>query len=72
MHPCPEDKQTHDHIQRLGMMTGASSGGGFTREANHFLPLTPLRELAPSHPKREGSAMLQATVYWLRVEEVIA
>ena len=33
--------------------------------------LIPLRELAPSHPKRENSTMAQATDDWLRVEEVI-
>lgn len=55
----------------LRVMTGGSSEEGFTRAAHHFLPLTPLRELAPSHPKRESPAMTQATDAWLRVEEVI-
>lgn len=33
--------------------------------------LPPLRELAPSHPKRESPAMAQTTDDWLSIEEVI-
>lgn len=50
----------------LGVMIGVSSEGGLTRDARHFLPLTPFRKLAPSHPKRESPAICHAPVQrWL-------
>ena len=71
MHPCPTNEQTEqsDNYIRQAECYGKSKLR--RRIYKRCSSLTPLRELASSHPKRESPAMAQATADWLRVEEVI-
>lgn len=63
-----QTEQSDNYIQQAGCYDKSKLRRRIYKRCSS---LPPLRELAPSHPKRESPAMAQARDDWLNIEEVI-